>query len=177
METARQQRRKSLFSTRPETTSNRNCCGVVDVPFLARRGRIGNVRKPATPMKITRLLAALTGRTKKSDSSRNPALKDPGTPSLRPSPLVMKANRYHAVSIVSTEQSCLAARTLRGERFLSSAAPSLPLVACTCPTKCPCHFRKHQDRRHYDRRAPGSTFRWYGKTERRQSTGRRADDF
>ena len=46
------------------------------------------------------------------------------------------------------------------------------------PEECTCHFRKHNDRRHGDRRLFGSKpdARFYSGSERRQPYGRRATD-
>ncbi len=53
---------------------------------------------------------------------------------------------YHAVSIKFESRACMAAKTMEGERFLSSEAPRLPLPDCDV-TDCQCHFAHHQDRR------------------------------
>jgi hypothetical protein len=54
--------------------------------------------------------------------------------------------RFHAVSIRYGANACDAAREMEGRRFLSSAAPKLPLPECDA-TECKCRFKHHQDRR------------------------------
>ena len=67
-----------------------------------------------------------------------------------------KKSAYHAVSIRFGKTACLAARELAGRRFLSSAAPRLPLPECDA-AECDCRFRHHDDRRSgKDRRNPFS---------------------
>ena len=53
---------------------------------------------------------------------------------------------YHAVSIKLSGNACGAAREMEGRRFLSSAAPKLPLAECDV-LECKCRFVHHQDRR------------------------------
>ena len=61
---------------------------------------------------------------------------------------------YHAVSIKLSGNACRAAREMEGRRFLSSAAPKLPLAECDV-LECKCRFVHHQDRRiAKDRRTP-----------------------
>ena len=61
---------------------------------------------------------------------------------------------YHAVSIKYSDNACSAARDLEGRRFLSSAAPRLPLAECDV-LECKCRFVHHKDRRAgKDRRSP-----------------------
>lgn len=61
---------------------------------------------------------------------------------------------YHAVSIKFSGNACNAARELEGRRFLSSAAPKMPLAECDV-LECSCRFVHHDDRRaHKDRRSP-----------------------
>lgn len=61
---------------------------------------------------------------------------------------------FHAVSIVYAQGACKAAVQLEGRRFLSSAAPKLPLTECDV-LECKCRFSHHQDRREAeDRRNP-----------------------
>ena len=93
-----------------------------------------------------------------------------------------KSTEYHAVSIRFDSKACKAAREMEGRRFLSSAAPRLPLPDCDV-FECTCRFIHHQDRRSgRDRRSPfgpggisGST----GKYEQEQRKGedrRKSDD-
>ena len=66
-----------------------------------------------------------------------------------------KANTaYHAVSIKFSNSACNAAKDMEGRRFLSTAAPKLPLAGCQNPD-CSCRFVHHRDRRAgKDRRSP-----------------------
>jgi hypothetical protein len=57
-----------------------------------------------------------------------------------------KSTPYHAVSIKLTGNSCSAAKEMCGRRFLSGAAPRLPLPGCTM-LECKCRFVHHADRR------------------------------
>ncbi|MEJ2127427.1 MAG: hypothetical protein P8X81_01120 [Woeseiaceae bacterium] len=72
-----------------------------------------------------------------------------------PAPRVSQKNTaFHAVSIKITSNACKAARDLEGRRFLSSAAPRLPLPECDV-LECNCRFAHHEDRRTgKDRRSP-----------------------
>ena len=91
------------------------------------------------------------------------------------------AAAYHAVSIKFDEKACEAARAMSGRRFLSSAAPRLPLPECDA-LDCRCRFVHHKDRRTgKDRRSPFAAAGYGGGTgsfekERREKTGRRRDD-
>lgn len=58
---------------------------------------------------------------------------------------------FHAVSIKYAADACEAARNMHGRRFLSSAAPRLPLPECDAQT-CKCRFVHHKDRRNGDDR-------------------------
>lgn len=88
---------------------------------------------------------------------------------------------YHAVSIrMDAQHACDAAKEMAGRRFLSNAAPRLPLPDCDA-LECRCRFAHHKDRRSgKDRRSPfvtagySSTSGAY-KTERRERRDRRAD--
>jgi hypothetical protein len=87
---------------------------------------------------------------------------------------------YHAVSIRFGERACDAAREMSGRRFLSSAAPRLPLADCDC-AECSCRFVHHNDRRGgKDRRSPFAAAGSGGGTgsfqqERRERPDRRED--
>lgn len=86
-----------------------------------------------------------------------------------------KSTEFHAVSIRFESNACKAAREMEGRRFLSSAAPRLPLPECDV-LECNCRFVHHKDRRSgKDRRSPfgpggiaGST----GNYEQEQREGR-----
>ena len=87
---------------------------------------------------------------------------------------------YHAVSIKLGEQACEAAQALSGRRFLSNAAPRLPLADCDA-AQCGCGFVHHDDRRSgKDRRSPFAAAGFGGGTgtfekERRERPDRRQD--
>lgn len=88
---------------------------------------------------------------------------------------------YHAVSIKFDKNACEAAKAMEGRRFLSSAAPRLPLPECNT-LECRCHFLHHDDRRlRKDRRSPFAATGYSGGTgsyekERRERPDRRRDD-
>lgn len=88
-------------------------------------------------------------------------------------------NAYHAVSLkIDAKNACDAAREMTGRRFLSTAAPRLPLRGCNA-LECRCRFTHHKDRRTgKDRRSPFVTSSYAGtsgsfKKERRESRDRR----
>jgi hypothetical protein len=103
----------------------------------------------------------------------------------KPKPAVRentKNSAYHAVSIKFSGNACKAAREMDGRRFLSSAAPRLPLPDCDV-LECSCRFAHHKDRRaNKDRRSPfgpggfgGSTGK-YAQEQREGSDRRKSDD-
>lgn len=64
------------------------------------------------------------------------------------------SGRFHAVSIRFGANPCSKARRLHGQRFLSAAAPRLPVDGCDA-ADCDCRFVHHADRRAGDdRRSP-----------------------
>ena len=87
---------------------------------------------------------------------------------------------YHAVSIRFEANACSAAKEMAGRRFLSSAAPRLPLPGCEV-LECRCRFAHHEDRRKgKERRSPFSAARYSDgtgsfKAERRERLDRRKD--
>ena len=88
---------------------------------------------------------------------------------------------YHAVSIrMDAQHACDAAREMAGRRFLSNAAPRLPLPGCDA-LECRCRFAHHKDRRSgKDRRSPFAAGGFGGGTgsfqqERRERPDRRED--
>jgi len=88
-------------------------------------------------------------------------------------------SRWSAVSIVAGNNSCEAAHALKGQRFLSTEAPRLPLAGCKAAQTCRCVYRKYADRRAGPRRAEeqGSIRRSpSGGSERRAGRGRRSTD-
>lgn len=88
---------------------------------------------------------------------------------------------YHAVSIKFPTNACEAAKAMSGRRFLSNAAPRLPLPDCDS-LECRCRFLHHDDRRAgRDRRSPFAAAGLGGGTgsfekERREKSGRRKSD-
>lgn len=93
-------------------------------------------------------------------------------------PTTKQIGAYHAVAIKYEENACDAAKAMTGRRFLSNAAPSLPLPECDHPS-CHCKFAHFADRRAArDRRSPFSPAGPIGTTgsyerERRATSDRR----
>ncbi len=58
---------------------------------------------------------------------------------------------FHAVSIRFASSACSAAKSLDGKRFLSGAAPRIPLPDCDV-LECKCRFAHYSDRRESDDR-------------------------
>lgn len=108
---------------------------------------------------------------------RKPATPAPQTKSLTDA----GDNHYHAVSIKYDSSACEAAKAMDGRRFLSNAAPRLPLPDCDV-LECNCRFAHHRDRRTgKDRRSPFGAAGFGGGTgsfekERREKAGRRQED-
>ena len=90
------------------------------------------------------------------------------------------SGKFHAVAIKYSEHACDAAKALTGRRFLSNAAPRLPLPDCDYPD-CDCRFSHFSDRRTgRDRRSPFGPRTATGNTgvheqERREKRDRRRD--
>jgi len=85
-------------------------------------------------------------------------------------------NPYHAVSVLAGPQACPAAKETEGQRFLSSAAPMLPLKGCTQST-CQCRYVHHSDRRSAgDRRMRIHNPHAHKMADRRSGNGRRIND-
>jgi len=88
---------------------------------------------------------------------------------------------YHAVSIKFASNACAAAKEMANRRFLSTAAPKLPLAECNV-MECKCRFVHHKDRRaRKDRRSPFGPSGFGGATgsfegEHRAGKDRRASD-
>ena len=88
---------------------------------------------------------------------------------------------FHAVAIKYSGNACDAAKAMTGRRFLSNAAPRLPLPECNL-LECRCIFAHYNDRRTgRDRRSPFSPAGPNGlsgsyEAERRGSPGRRRVD-
>lgn len=85
---------------------------------------------------------------------------------------------FHAVSVKYSSNACDAAKAMTGRRFLSGAAPRLPLPGCDA-SECRCGFAHHSDRRSgNDRRNPFNPATYGGgtgtfKVERRDRRDRR----
>jgi len=77
---------------------------------------------------------------------RRRASQDPAPRKARPA-----GGRFGAVEIRIRSGACRAARTLEGQRLLSTEAPALPLPECTA-VQCSCKFTKWSDRRSEGRR-------------------------
>lgn len=102
----------------------------------------------------------------------------------RPPPRRPKAGKpdsaFHAVSISYAGNACETAKNMEGRRFLSNAAPRLPLPECDV-LECKCRFVHHQDRRKgADRRNPylhqfGGGETGSHKQEQRKNRERRED--
>ncbi len=82
-------------------------------------------------------------RSKGSDSK-------PQSPASRPVKTAA-TSEFHAVSIKFPSSACSAAKSLDGKRFLSSAAPRIPLAECDV-LECKCRFVHYSDRREGDDR-------------------------
>jgi hypothetical protein len=68
--------------------------------------------------------------------------------------LMATTSKFHSVSIRPGPAACSAALALEGQRFLSDAAPSIPLPGCDSGN-CRCRFVHFDDRRAgEDRRSP-----------------------
>jgi len=101
----------------------------------------------------------------------------PPRPSRKPTP---RTAEFHAVSLKFSSTACEAAKSMEGKRFLSGAAPRIPLPDCDA-LDCKCRFVHHKDRRQRDdRRNPwrsnisGDTGRH--PEEKRIRPDRRSDD-
>ena len=135
---------------------------------------------------IVGLLAALlvfrryNDRNEGADNKRNPNVEK-RTPGDSRSKVAQKSTPYHAVSIKFGPNACTHARELEGKRFLSGAAPRLPLPECDV-LDCKCRFVHHADRRTGDDRRSrlprgfGNADTGSYEEERRKRTERRADD-
>lgn len=85
-------------------------------------------------------------RRKTQAPDKRPAAKKPATAGA--------TEAFHAVSIKYASSACSAAKSLEGKRFLSTAAPRIPLPDCDV-LECKCRFVHHKDRRQSeDRRNP-----------------------
>ncbi|MDH3351355.1 MAG: hypothetical protein OEM60_05020 [Gammaproteobacteria bacterium] len=110
--------------------------------------------------------------------SRQASTSQKSTPAMRAS---SSNTAYHAVSIKFPSNACAAAKEMANRRFLSSAAPRLPLAECNV-MECKCRFVHHKDRRtSKDRRSPFGPSGFGGATGRfdvdhREGKERRASE-
>ncbi|MBS0388472.1 MAG: hypothetical protein JSR15_08305 [Proteobacteria bacterium] len=84
---------------------------------------------------------------------------------------------WRAVRVVPGASPCEAALAMREKRFLTSAAPRLPLRDCDRQDTCQCKYQHLADRRGEPRRSADSAFGGAPKTvspERRRPGERRA---
>ncbi len=83
---------------------------------------------------------------------------------------------FHAVSIKFPSNACKAARDLAGRRFLSNAAPKLPLPECDV-LECSCRFMHHKDRRSsQNRRSPFGPSGFGSATGKHETEQRKGED-
>jgi hypothetical protein len=123
---------------------------------------------------VALLLIWLLVRRRNASGSEQPQSAAP--------PVGHKSTEFHAVSIRFESNACKAAREMEGRRFLSTAAPRLPLPECDV-LECNCRFMHHKDRRAgRDRRSPfgpggigGGTGR-YEQEQRKGRDRRKSDD-
>ena len=92
------------------------------------------------------LILVLLLARKKSGSRNERPNKRPGPAAKAP-----PSTQFHAVSIKFVSSACDAARAMDGKRFLSGAAPRLPLAECDV-LECKCRFVHFKDRRTGDDR-------------------------
>jgi len=101
------------------------------------------------------------------------------SPQSSPAKITSATSMYHAVSLKYSGNACDAAKKMTGRRFLSNAAPRLPLPECDA-LECRCQFVHHGDRRTgKDRRSPfvpGVRATGTHKIDRRDNRDRRTDD-
>ena len=100
-------------------------------------------------------------------------------PEPKPVPARKTVSPYHAVGVIPGPRVCAAAEALRGKRFLSREAPTLPLKKCD-RGDCQCRYEHYEDRRKGPRRAReiGVAIGGHVDTEQRspQKRGRRKTD-
>ena len=96
--------------------------------------------------------------------------------------LTNTGTQFHAVSIRFADSACDAAKATEGTRFLSAAAPRIPLPECDV-AQCKCRFIHHADRRSgVDRRGQhpknmlASTGAYTGKDRRYRGDRRGSDE-
>ena len=102
----------------------------------------------------------------------------PQSPASRPVKTTA-TSEFHAVSIKFASGACSAAKSLEGKRFLSDAAPRIPLPKCDV-LECQCRFAHYADRRKRDNRRSPYRTGIAGETgthqqERRRQADRRED--
>ena len=132
--------------------------------------------KLAITLVLIAVLIAVIGMARRSKTSTDQRPSPAG-----PDKLAKTGSQYHAVSLKYSDSACEAAKALEGKRFLSSAAPRIPVPDCDIQ-ECKCRFIHHDDRRRgEDRRVRhpqnilGKKGGYTGK-ERRHRGDRRDDD-
>jgi hypothetical protein len=71
-----------------------------------------------------------------------------------PSPIKKPSKSYHGVSLHLCDHACECICHVRGQRFLASDVPAIPIYGCT-NQQCSCTYLHHEDRRSgEDRRYP-----------------------
>ena len=127
------------------------------------------------------LLIGLWAFVRRREAKANEASKTPARVRIRSqAEVAQKSTPYHAVSIAFAAGACAAAKALEDERFLSGAAPRLPLPDCVA-VECQCRFLHHSDRRRgSDRRAEfprgfGGVDTGKFEVDRRERSDRRKD--
>jgi hypothetical protein len=103
---------------------------------------------------------------------------DTGADTERAGPTRGSRRRWHAVAIAGTAVVCGAARACKDSRYLSTAAPRLPLEGCDAAC-CDCRYVHFDDRRRGPRRAEeksGAPTK-PAAVNQRERRGRRAADF
>ena len=97
-------------------------------------------------------------------------------PSGRPKEKQPAVSPHRAVGIVPGLVCCQAAADLKGRRYLSGAAPKIPLPACDAKS-CGCKYAHYKDRRDGDdRRGMRLNIRHHSMPDRRRGRGSRVDD-
>jgi hypothetical protein len=109
-----------------------------------------------------------------------PKAKTNERPATRRTASSTSGSEFHAVSLKYAASACDSAKAMEGRRFLSTAAPRIPLPDCDA-AECKCRFVHHKDRRSGDDRRDtygqgfgGGTTGSYEKEQRKR--GERRDD-
>lgn len=111
---------------------------------------------------------------------RRPKTQDQVRPTVRRLISSKAETKFHAVSLRFPASACEAAKAMEGRRFLSTAAPRLPLPDCDS-LNCKCRFAHHEDRRAGDDRRETHGWGYSGTSsgsyeEEHRKKGERRDD-